>query len=267
MKEEKLLKAFSQVDNQYLDIKDALAQERSSPMKKRKKLGKTLLIAAVVTVLLITVAYAAGSLINSPEQAWKYAARELHSMQELGILSSTITIPNEADQVIPLEETKGDEYWFGRIFHHRYAVSSLSDTGYINLDIDTASGKITRLTMEAYADENDKPTGTMEWDGKTWYLYRNYDDIFPADITVDQLCSRLAEYWGFAGYTLAGTQDDFYGYDSTVPDGNAKMMEIPEYVYLTVYFEGDQAGVPMYIEKGQYPGRVYFTIGTNHSVG
>ncbi len=268
MKEEKLLHAFSLVDDCYLDLMDSMAKEAKTMKISRKKLTKKLLIAAAVTVLLVT-AVAAGAVINGPDQAWETTRQEIAAMQELGILSPAVTLSEEAERIFALPSTTGDDYWFGRIFKHRYNIGSSTDTHYMNLDVDTATGKITRLSIEAYADENDIPTGETitDYEGRVWDLYNNYDDIFPADITVDELCSRLAAYWGFTGYTLSGTQDDFYDLDIPAPDGSMKMMDVPEGVYLTVYFEGDQPGAPMYIEKEQFPGRVYFTLGTNHLVG
>ena len=41
----------------------------------------------------------------------------------------------------------------------------------------------------------------------------------------------------------------------------------PTQYYLTGFFEGDQEGVPMYLELGNYPGYVDLTIGNHHSIG
>ena len=37
--------------------------------------------------------------------------------------------------------------------------------------------------------------------------------------------------------------------------------------YLTVFFDGDQEGAPMYVQLSQFPGRVCMMVGTNHAVG
>ena len=58
--------------------------------------------------------------------------------------------------------------------------------------------------------------------------------------------------------------------DLAVPSGDMLVSELGDAPYLTVYFDGDQSGVPMFIELGAYgsnPGRVYVLIGTNHTVG
>ena len=40
-----------------------------------------------------------------------------------------------------------------------------------------------------------------------------------------------------------------------------------ENYYLTVFFEGDQEGAPMYIQLHQFPGYVSLMVGTGHAVG
>ena len=41
----------------------------------------------------------------------------------------------------------------------------------------------------------------------------------------------------------------------------------PDNYYLTVFFDGDQEGVPMYIELTCFPGYVTLNVGTRHAVG
>ena len=40
-----------------------------------------------------------------------------------------------------------------------------------------------------------------------------------------------------------------------------------ENFYLTVYFEGDQKGAPMYVQVQRFPGQVSLFAGTHHLVG
>ena len=37
--------------------------------------------------------------------------------------------------------------------------------------------------------------------------------------------------------------------------------------YLTVFFDGDQEGVPMYLKLTKFPGYVQLSVGTDHAVG
>ena len=151
---------------------------------------------------------------------------------------------------------------------------------FFNLDVDTATGKITKLTIEARPDVDDVPYATppmpdtsdapadYEW-GENYAYFDNYDDIIPGGITVDRFCTLLAEYWGFSGYTLGGTEDSFYGYDTEAPSGDMPLIDVADMPYLTVFFDGDQSGAPMYIDMSNYcfGNGVYFTVGTNHQVG
>ena len=103
-------------------------------------------------------------------------------------------------------------------------------------------------------------------------VYDNFTDIFPADMTVDRFCSLLAEYWGFSGYRLADTVDTQY-YDAhwTPPAPESLLKDLrsdnTDNYYLTVFFEGDQEGVPRYIQMTKFPGYVQLSFGTGHSVG
>ena len=74
------------------------------------------------------------------------------------------------------------------------------------------------------------------------------------------------------GYTLADTVDEEY-YDAhwEAVDGATPLRELSSDTranyYLTVFFDGDQEGAPMYIQLAQFPGRVSMMVGTNHAVG
>ena len=245
--------------------------ERSKPMKKR--VLRTVLIAAVVASLLCVAAYAAGAIINSPEQAVKVAEKEIQRMKKLGLLSEEVALQGEA-QTYEMPEQDGGDYWYGRIFPHSYVVrwAGREQKYFVDLFVDTMRGKIVKLTIEASADAGDPAAYEHDWDGDGTMeqYYSNFDDVFPPDVTIDQYCRRLNEYWGFDGYTLVKTvEDTFYNFDVPPPDGSSPLTSISEIdnYYLTVLFEGDQRGAPMYIQLNHFPGRVNLIIGTNHAVG
>ena len=53
-------------------------------------------------------------------------------------------------------------------------------------------------------------------------------------------------------------------------DGSTLLKELPSYqtnYYLTVFFEGDQEGAPMYIQLSSFVGYVDLGVGTHHSIG
>lgn len=248
--------------------------------KKRgtRKALRIVLIAAAIAALLTACGYTVGRLINSPEQAWTVTRQELGRMRDMGILSHEIEIPQEAALVTEHPENGGymDEgYWYGRIFPHCYAITAVGDKYRFHLNVNIATGKITKLSIEASPDEGDAP---VESEGTSWFTGEptvsevdvNFDDIVPADVTIDEYCARLQEYWGFSGYTIADTvEDEFYHYDAEPPAGDTRLIDTANGPYLTVFFDGDQEGVPMYIELSSYvhPNGVYFTVGTNHAIG
>ena len=234
-----------------------------------RRIIKVAILAAVLMSLMAVTAFAVGKYINSPDQAVKIARQELVKMQELGIISSEIVMNDEVDRVIELEESEDNAFYPGRLFKHRYHIGSWGEKYTVNLQVDTAEGIIQTLTIEAAADETDEKLEGREFEGEhpNPYYYNNFDDIINPDITIDEFCTLLAEYWGFSGYTLSGTVDYAYQYDTPVPDGDALLSSICDEAYLTVYFEGDQEGVPMYVELMRFPGIMCLIIGTNHAVG
>ena len=106
--------------------------------------------------------------------------------------------------------------------------------------MDIQTGKITRLAVSTRG--------------------ANYSDIVPDGMTVGRCCAMLAEYWGFGGYTILGD-------DGTMRD--KLLTDFAGAGYITVFFAGDQSGVPMYIQlEGFTAGEeISLLIGTNHLVG
>ena len=276
----------------------ARSPERIVHMKKKRMIAFAL---AAALMLSLSIAAYAASLINSPQAAERVAKEEIERWKEIGLLNPKLNFEGEADRIVEIQDHKGDGSWYGRFFTHSYNVSfylgpvswgnqtppaELVQRKYgCNLTIDTLTGKITAATIDARADTTDipvleivreGPVNPQDPDGEmeavSYYFYENFDDIFPADMTVDRFCTLLAEYWGFSGYRLAETVDAFY-YDepqaSVDPDSLLKDLNAEKKAnyYLTVFFEGDQPGVPMYIQLNQFPGYVSLMVGTVHAVG
>lgn len=240
------------------------------PHHVKRKL-RAVLLAAVLALLLAACGYAVGRAVNSPEQAWQVTQREIGRMKDMGILSEALHLPDEPNYILE-NPWSGDnapdpELWHGRIFKHSYTVMATGDGYLFNLFVDTMSGKITKLSIEAKADENDAKA--TDFESGDVEMSMNYYDIVPENISLNEFCALLNEYWGFSGYKLSGTEDIIYNYDTDIPDGDKLLTDYANSPYITVYFDGDQQGVPMYIELSSYqhPNGVYFTVGTNHSVG
>lgn len=211
-----------------------------------------------------------GYAVKNVDEALGRATAELKTLHDMGILSAELTL--EADDLRVWSYT-GDEpvnsQFPARTPRAYYYISNFNNEYSVHLDLDKQSGKIINLGVQAVPDEGAEPVKELELDnGKTWYYYGNFGDIFPEDITLDEFCSLLNDYWGFDGYTLSGTKDLDYRYDTDVPDGGTLLRDFNAQPYLTVYFEGDEKGLPMYIEIMDFPIGADLMLGIHgHSVG
>lgn len=289
MKRETITKMLNGLDERYVSEAAAFhpgrvqeSPERIIPMKKKRII--TLALAAALLLSLGISAYAAYNSISTPQAAEKVAREQIAVWQELGILSPELAFEGPADMIVELEEEQGSASWYGRLFPHSYDVrwySSLEGKKYgCNLNIDTLDGKIRTATLYAVGDEGDEITGEITLEGaggeeRTYFYYDNFDDLFPGELTLDGLCTALADYWGYEGYRLADRDD--WGYTKTYEalygqvDGETRVLELPRNnsgnCFLRVYFQGDPDGAPVYFDLNQYPGYVGCDIGIRHPVG
>ena len=276
-----LLRAMNGIHEEDIIMAENRYFEAKHTKRFKTKRIVTLALAAALILSLSIVAYAV-STVNGPKAAEKVALEELQKWKEMGIISEELNVSGEATRVVEIKERTGSEYWYGRLFTHSYDVRWYGNDSkyFVNLGVDTITGKIKSATFEARADDTDEvvreipalvdPTLPEEERGpEVYYFYQNYDDIFPADLTVDECCTMLAEYWGFTGYRLADTVDEaYYNAHWSAVEGGSLLKDMPtDNYYLTVFFEGDQEGVPMYLQLDQFPGRVCFTLGTGHLIG
>jgi len=264
---------------QYDPKKCSRSPERNVIMKTKRII--TLAIAAALILAMSIAAYAAYGAVSSPEAAEKVALAQIEEWKKLGILSPELSFEGHADNIFEFPEKDGGSYWYGRIFRHHYDVRWFfrrdgSHKYGCNIGVDTLSGKITAATLYAVPDETDTPVDETTIQGENgqdvvWYYYDNYDDIIPADMTLDQLCALLAGYWGFSGYRLGNVSDTADSGNQAQPDGSTLLTDIPKVygrgAYVNVFFDGDPDGAPMYIELDQFPGHTCVIIGTNHAVG
>ena len=278
MKALDIMEAAGGIDDEIIkEVTSAMQEKNTGKPLRAKRTLRTVLIAAALVLVLAGSALAAGRLINSPAQAVKVARQEIAKMQDMGILSSEYRFfDGEPDYLGEAPNMGVSDYWFGRIFPHSYIVRGTTADGkyFMNLFVDTMSGKIVQLSTEAKADETDEPIPGSEgvWDNGDelipYYLYDNYDDILPDGMTVDKFCTLLAKYWGFSGYRLAQTDDAMFHYAQLNPGGGELLTDFAgANSYLTVYFDGDQSGTPMYISLDRFPGRVNVLFGMLHQVG
>ena len=253
---------------------------------------------SIFMLLMISItALAEDELIKTEKDAVSAAKREIEVWKEMGILCPEVSFDGEPDAVVETEPSIGNDRWYGREFSHAYEVrwwmaarigTELEVPAYgCNLRIDAGTGKIIHADIEAMATKDDEPASekVLELEmrdpadptktvieKKSIYFYDNFDDIFPADLSVDDFCTLLAKYWGFSGYTLAETVDEECFDEPVAPvEASSLLRDLPadttENYYLTVFFEGDQEGAPVYISLHQFPGSVMLSAGVTHAVG
>ena len=195
------------------------------------------------------------------------ARAELKRLQDLGIINREVQFDGELEYAAYADEYATEDRAFTPSFYAR----DYSGKYMINFRIDnTGTGDIRLATFEADADEDDEPIEGMELEinGEIWKYYNNFDDIFPADLTVGSLCDKLAQYWGYSGWTLADIYDTEYQMQMDAPAEDLLISELPENnYYATVYFDGDEEGAPMFIQIEHLPGRVMFLFGDGHLHG
>ena len=286
MNRDRVFQALGGLDDRYITEAIRYAPEDASGapegivhMKKKRIIAFAL--AAALILALGVAAYAVNAAVATPEAAERVAREQLEEWKTMGLLSPDVVFDGPADDIVELQEQDGGDYWYGRIFRHRYDVRWYFDwegsPKYgCSLAVDTLSGKIMMASFYAVPDENEPcvRTGTMESkDGSevSLFYYDNFDDILPEDLTVVRFCSLLAEYWGFSGYRLGDTEDNYYHSRRAAPDGSTLLIDLPRSngtgAYLTIFFDGDPDGAPMYLELNQFPGHVCVNLGTNHAVG
>ena len=242
------------------------------PGGRRRGWVKIVLIAAVIASLLSLPAYALTEyLLNSPEQAQKQALEEVDRLNELGIIQVNLEPDQEATKIF---KTQGQELgldFFHRIIYPNYHVQLFDGKYKFVTQLDMASGKLQFISITAKADEEDRvyqeENSLPDGSSQTLTRYDNTDDLVSPELTVGELCAALAEYWGFEGYTLSGTENTDYGWDTEAPAADSLVKDILDGPYITVYFDGDQEGVPMYVELYTVSGATVMSIGTNHLVG
>ena len=138
---ERFERAFAPVRASADTVAEVLKMTEANKKTRRtgapRRAARVALIAAIIFVLLIGSACAAGLYVNSPEQAWKIAQREIQKMKDMGILSQEVQIGSEAKQIIERREETDPEFYFERLFKRRYDIRVYGDGKYsVNLYID-----------------------------------------------------------------------------------------------------------------------------------
>ena len=286
MKREIVSDALNHIDESFICEAACFTPSESGGKEKQmntRKLIKIVFIAAVLMSLMIVSAVAVEMLVYSPKKAVEVAQQELKKMQKIGLLSEELFIKDEPNNIFEFQEglvtdSEGKTSKFsGKIYNHHYSVRSWADKCSVDFDVDVKDGIVRSFHIEATGEETDNRVDDREFElnGKMYYYYDNYDDIFRPDMTIDEFCSLLAEYWGFNGYKLQFTKDQNFvytneNYDSNyeaAPNGDELLSSLCCKDFLIVSFDGDKRGESVAISLMHFPGRISLNVGRQHVVG
>lgn len=277
MNKEFLSDALGYIDDKYISEGAGLTFSENSGKEKnvsRRKLIKIVLLAAAIMSLMAGSAIAVDRLVYSPQRAVEIARRELEKMQEIGLLSEELFIENEPDNILEFQPgmvTHADgttSSWSKEVEHH-YSVRSRADKSSVMFNVDVKDGVVRSFSIEASGDESDNRVDDREFElnGKMYYYYDNYDDIFREDITINEFCAKLSEYWGFGDFKLEKMVDQIYYEECTLPTGDEALSSLCCENYLYVSFEGDKRGEQMCIGLIHFPGRICLNVDRDHLKG
>lgn len=211
------------------------------------------------------------TLTEEQEAALAAAQAALDELYDLGLLSTHHHLnPVKASYIGVTEPDQKATTFNDRILPPCYQVScGTEEENWISIYVSLDSGKALACSIATRPQEGDAQLDKepIDMDGRKLYFYDNFERVMREDMTLDDYCALLNDYWGFDGYTISGTQYADYGYDTQPPAGYTLMKELMDQPFVTLYFEGDQEGMPMFLEGSYFPGDTHFTFGFFHMVG
>lgn len=144
-----------------------------------------------------------------------------------------------------------------------------ADGDWVYMILDAETRKVYQFSIDAAPREGDpqldfKP---IDMGNGLMYYHDSFSYIIREDMTLDELCRLLCDYWSFTGYTISGTQYFDYGYDTEAPDSSTPIKDFMNQAFVTVYFDGDEAGMPIFIEGVYFPASTHISFGIGHAVG
>ena len=211
------------------------------------------------------------SLTEEQEAALAAAQAALEELYELGLLSTHHHLDlSPHDHAEITEPNKKATSFNDRLLPPCYYVNCSTEEGnWIAIYVGIDSGKALACSIDTRPQEGDPQLekDPIDMDGRKLYFYDNFERVMREDMTLEEYCTLLNEYWGFDGYTISGTKYADYGYDTQPPAGDTLMKELMDQPFVTLYFEGDQEGMPMFLEGNYFPEDTHFNFGFFHTVG
>lgn len=231
---------------------------RTEPKKRRGWRTRTILIAAALAITLLTVSVMALETKNMMDgtTALRILNRELRVMNELGIITKELEF-SRGELIIDLEGAPMHFQLFKRDDMPTFSLITYGDAVPLRADVNVNTGKIVSLTLTAPPGPDEKPSRELPYagkDGGTCYFYANFQDLLEPGVTLGEFSGKLCEYWDYSGYTLPYADPD-----KPLTDYCQNRVE--------VYFEGDEAGVPQYIELYDFANGATILFGVRHSLG
>lgn len=211
------------------------------------------------------------SLTEEQEAALTAAQAALDELYDLGLLSTHHHLDlSPHDHAEITEPNKKATSFNDRLLPPCYYVNCSTEEGnWIAIYVGIDSGKALACSIDTRPQEGDPQLekDPIDMDGRKLYFYDNFERVMREDMTLEEYCTLLNEYWGFDGYTISGTKYADYGYDTQPPAGDTLMKELMDQPFVTLYFEGDQEGMPMFLEGNYFPEDTHFNFGFFHTVG
>lgn len=208
----------------------------------------------------------------SAEQETALAAAQaaLDELYDLGLLSSHHTLIISGPPNIRTMEAGEKCTDSERLLPSLYYVNCPTAEGnWVSIYVSVESGKALSCNVDIRPQEGDPQFDKKPLDmGKgDMYYYDSFDRVMGEDMTLDEYCRLLNDYWGFDGYTISSTQYADYGYDTEPPAGGTLMKALMDQPFVTLYFAGDQEDMPMFLEGCYFPEDTHFSFGFGHMVG
>ena len=210
------------------------------------------------------------TLTEEQEAALAAAQAALDELYDLGLLSTHHTLVSGERPNIRTTEADMKSTVSERLLPPCYYVScGTAEGNWVTIYVSIDSGKALSCSMDVRPQESDVQLdkSPIDMGNGDRYYYDSFDRVMREDMTLEEYCTLLNDYWGFDGCTISGTQYADYGYDTEPPAAGTLMKELMDQPFVTLYFAGDQEDMPMFLEGSYFPGDTHFTFGFFHMVG
>lgn len=211
------------------------------------------------------------TLTEEQEAALTAAQAALDELYDLGLLNTHHTLDlSPLDHAEITEPDKKATSFNDRILPPCYYVNCSTEEGnWIVIYVSIDSGKALACSVDIRPQEGDPQLEKepIDMGNGDMYYYDSFARVMREDMTLEEYCTLLNDYWGFDGYTISGTQYADYGYDTQPPAGDTLVKDLMGQPFVTLYFAGDQEGMPMFLEGNYFPEDTHFKFGFFHMVG